>query len=180
MYRARRGIGTHGVLHGRHADRGARAAWRIETELRRALERRDLDLFYQPILSLDTGRTVTVEALLRWKQPRGHAGHDAGMVAMAERSGLITSLGYWVLERACADFVRWTTGPDAMQRHRPGHQPVGQTARRAGLAADVAAIADKAGVPHDRIEFELTESSVMTDPPAAQRTLEELRRWASG
>ena len=53
---------------------------------------------------------MTLEALLRWKQPQGMLATTTDMVAMAERSGLITSLGYWVMERACADFVRWTTG----------------------------------------------------------------------
>jgi predicted signal transduction protein with EAL and GGDEF domain len=153
----------------------AREQLRIDTELRRALERRDLDLHYQPILSLETGRTVTLEALLRWKEPQGMLSTTAEMVTMAERSGLITSLGYWVVERACADFVRWTTGPEAMTNIGLAINLSAKQLGEPALAADMAAIADKAGVPHDRIEFELTESSVMTDPPAAQRTLEDLR-----
>lgn len=153
----------------------AREQLRVDTELRRALERRDLDLYYQPILSLNTGRTVTLEALLRWKQPQGSLATTADMVAMAERSGLITSLGYWVLERACADFIRWTTGPDAISDIALAINLSAKQLGESGLAAEMAAIADRAGVPHDRIEFELTESSVMTDPAAAQRTLEDLR-----
>ncbi len=153
----------------------AREQLRIDTELRRALERRELDLYYQPILALDTGRTVTLEALLRWRQPHGMLASTADMVAMAERSGLITSLGYWVLERACADFVRWTTEPGGFTDIGLAINLSARQLSEPELAAGMAAIADKAGVPHDRIEFELTESSVMTDPPAAQRTLEDLR-----
>jgi EAL domain-containing protein (putative c-di-GMP-specific phosphodiesterase class I) len=97
------------------------------------------------------------------------------MVTMAERSGIITSLGYWVMERACADFVCWTSGADAMADVGLAINLSAKQLSEPGLAAEMAAIADRAGVAHDRIEFELTESSVMTDPTAAQRTLEELR-----
>jgi EAL domain-containing protein (putative c-di-GMP-specific phosphodiesterase class I) len=97
------------------------------------------------------------------------------LVAMAERSGFITSLGYWVLERACADYVGWTTGPDPISDVGLAINLSAKQLSEPELAKDMAAIADKAGVPHERIEFELTESSVMTDPVAAQRTLEDLR-----
>lgn len=79
----------------------------IESDLRRALERDELELIYQPIVSLEHGTLAAVEALLRWRHPtRGLVG-PGEFVAIAEESGLIESIGRWVLARACAQAAAW-------------------------------------------------------------------------
>src|SRR5262249_25484791 len=96
----------------------------LESDLRRALERRELLLHYQPIVDLPTGRPVGAEALLRWQHPeRGLIG-PLEFIPLAEESGLIVPIGYWVLEEACLGASRWP------RRGAPLHVSVNLSARQ--------------------------------------------------
>ena len=152
----------------------ARLQLRADTELRRAFERREFELWYQPIVAIETGRTATLEALLRWREGNRTLVGTGELVSMAERMGLIVQIGYWVLERACADMVKWS----ASQEMKHVGVSVNLSAKQLAvpdLVTTLEAIVDRAGVAHERVEFELTESCVMTDPEGARTTLAALR-----
>ena len=153
----------------------ARAQLRTDTELRRALERREFELWYQPIVDVTTGDTRSLEALLRWRPGAGAGASPAELVTLAERTGLIVPLGYWVLEQACADLVRFTTQSARLAGVNVSINLSAMQLAVPGLVDEFEAIVDRAGLTHRRVEFELTESAVMTDPGAAQQTLSELR-----
>jgi PAS domain S-box-containing protein len=154
----------------------ARVQLQADTDLRRALERREFDLWYQPIVAIETGRTATLEALLRWHHGDRTVAPTAALVAMAERTGQIVPIGYWVLERACADLMQWSAASPEMRRVGVAVNLSAKQLAVPDLVSSFEAIVDRAGVAHERVEFELTESCVMTDPDAAQVRLAALRQ----
>src|SRR5437879_9982354 len=89
------------------------ARLQLETDLRRALEREEFRNFYQPIVSLASGKIAGFEALLRWEHPtRGLLGPEE-FIAVAEETGLIRELGWWNLREACRQISDWKANPDA-------------------------------------------------------------------
>ncbi len=83
------------------------ASLQLETDLRRAIERQEFENFYQPIVSLQTGRIVGFEALVRWRHPERGLVLPADFILAAEESGMIVSIGYWVLREACRQMKAW-------------------------------------------------------------------------
>ena len=145
-----------------------------ESELRRALDRDELELIYQPIVSLARGTLAAVEALLRWRHPqRGLVGPDE-FVSVAEECGLIEPIGRWVLERACAQAARW-------HREHRERAPLGvcvnvslqQLHRRELEAAVGNALAANALDPAS-LRIELAESVLLDHPGCAQEALRRL------
>ncbi len=83
------------------------AVWQLESELRRAIDRQDFELYYQPIVSLETGQISGVEALLRWRHPVQGIINPGEFIPLAEETGMIVAMGTWVLRTACAQTVAW-------------------------------------------------------------------------
>jgi diguanylate cyclase (GGDEF)-like protein/PAS domain S-box-containing protein len=144
----------------------------VENALRRALERNQFELHYQPQIALDSGQVVGAEALLRWRHP------DLGMVSpgefipIAENNGLILPIGEWVLRTATAQLKAWMNeGLTAMT------VAVNLSAvqfRHAQLPELVTRILDEAQLPAAYLELELTEGAAMDDPRAAIAMMDNL------
>jgi diguanylate cyclase len=162
-----------------------RAFKRLETatDLRRALDREELRLFYQPVVGLPDGRVTGVEALLRWEHPeRGLVGPD-DFIPLAEETGLIVPIGQWVLETACRQAARWA------EPSRPGAPQLVLSVNLAprqltepGLPDGVRRALDKAGLPASSLCLELTESTVAGRSAGMIEMLRELKRigvWLS-
>jgi diguanylate cyclase (GGDEF)-like protein len=136
------------------------ARYRLSAEMPGALARGEFGLAYQPMVDLATGRVVGVESLARWDHPElGRLAPDR-FIALAEDSGFILPLGMHLLEVACRQAVRW---------HGGGAEPpivsVNLAARQLchpGLAAEVAAVLDRVGLPPHRLQLEITEHAAMT------------------
>jgi diguanylate cyclase (GGDEF)-like protein/PAS domain S-box-containing protein len=144
----------------------------LEHSLRRALERDQLNLAYQPQMSLDGRRVIGVEALLRWRHPVLGAVSPAEFIPVAESSGLITSIGEWVLRTATRQMRVWIDRGMA-----PITLAVNLSAvqfRQHNLAEMIALILEEAGLPPRRLELELTESVASDDPVAAMAVMNEL------
>jgi diguanylate cyclase (GGDEF)-like protein len=147
---------------------------RMESDLRRALELQQLEVFYQPQASLETGEIVGMEALIRWTHPtRGNVGPN-DFIALAEETGLIIPLGEWVLRTACTQLQQWL-----QQGLPPLRVAVNLSVRQLlqkDFAATVEAVLAETGLPPRLLELEITESTLMEN---AQDTLAALHRLRS-
>jgi diguanylate cyclase (GGDEF)-like protein/PAS domain S-box-containing protein len=132
----------------------------LEADLRRALDRRELLLHYQPIIDLQTGRPVGAEALLRWQHPERGLLPPLDFIPLAEESGLIVPIGYWVLEEACRSARRWP------RRAEPLHVSVNLSARQLqepDLVDRVREALRAARLEPSRLVLEITESLIMLE-----------------
>jgi diguanylate cyclase (GGDEF)-like protein/PAS domain S-box-containing protein len=154
-----------------HAE--AMARLRLETDLRRALDRGEFRLVYQPLVALDTGRIDGFEALLRWRHPeRGEVGPSA-FIPVAEETGLILPLGRWVVEECCRQMRRWTEAG-----YTTLAMSVNLSARQftePDLAAYLAGSLEACGLPASRVRIEITESVLLEQAEPAVGTLTRLR-----
>jgi len=133
----------------------------LAADLRRALERNELVLHYQPTVDLRTGEIIGFEALVRWQHPTRGLVPPLEFIGVAESTGLIVPLGRWVLTEACRQAVAWGAGPD-----RPLKMAVNVSVRQfdgGDLAATVAEVLAETGLPADRLCLEMTESVLLSD-----------------
>jgi diguanylate cyclase (GGDEF)-like protein/PAS domain S-box-containing protein len=148
----------------------------LERELRRALDREELSLQYQPIVALGSGEIPALEALIRWEHPERGLIDPSEFVPIAEDSGLIHPIGRWVIERACQQSLSWhVLRPDA----RPIDVTVNLSARQFGqrdLTGIVAAILARTGLDAVHLKFEITESVLVEKSGAVDEMLRELNR----
>jgi diguanylate cyclase (GGDEF)-like protein/PAS domain S-box-containing protein len=163
----------------------------LESDLRRAVEENQLTIAYQPILHLATGRLVGAEALLRWTHPtRGPIG-PAEFVPVAERLGLITELGAWVLHEACRQSAAWTrewgetpsiwsgsaaSGDDDAAAFYLSVNASGYQLQDDGIVSTVANALARSSVDPRGLVLEITESVVMHDVEATVSRLHALRK----
>ncbi|HWE09141.1 MAG TPA: EAL domain-containing protein [Solirubrobacteraceae bacterium] len=147
---------------------------RVENDLRRALERQELILDYQPLVSLRDGSLLGVEALVRWVHPQRGRISPADFIPVAEENGLIEPIGRWVLTHACRQAARWS-------RERPGsavsmsvNLSAAQVTNR-GLADSVAAALRVSGLEPSRLALELTESVLAGDVDELAESLQALK-----
>ncbi len=147
---------------------------RLGAALRAGLDTGQFFLVYQPIVALPEGRTVAVEALVRWQHPdRGLVPPDQ-FIPAAERNGLIVELGAWVLRTACEQAMAWTArlGSAAPERMSVNASP--RQLAEPGFAAMVAAVLHETGLPPRRLAIEITETAVFGGGQAVQ-AVEDLR-----
>ena len=147
----------------------------LESDLRRAIDRGEFALVYQPTVALATGWISGMEALVRWQSPERGLVPPSVFIPVAEDTGLIVKLGAWVLEEACRQAVAWKTelGADA-----PRTMNVNLSARQLqdeGLVAQVESVLERTGVRPEHVVLEITESAVMADAEALIARLHELK-----
>jgi diguanylate cyclase (GGDEF)-like protein/PAS domain S-box-containing protein len=133
----------------------------LEADLRNALQRDELRLYYQPVVN-GAGRVTGVEALLRWQHPlRGLIG-PAEFIAQAEKSGLIVELGEWVLEKACGQLQRWS-GVSGSAHLTMAVNVSARQFRQPAFVGQVLAVLERSGADPRLLKLELTESMLLTD-----------------
>jgi diguanylate cyclase (GGDEF)-like protein/PAS domain S-box-containing protein len=174
MYRAKEGGRARCVLFDAEMRAGAMRRIEVERELRHALERDELTLHYQPVVSLRSGEITGLEALVRWRHPERGLLDPAEFVSIAEDSGLIEPIGRWVQERACRQILEWhERRPDA----RPFDVAVNLSARQVAhrdLPATVAEIIARTGIDPVHLRLEITESVLVEESATAIASLEAL------
>jgi diguanylate cyclase (GGDEF)-like protein len=149
----------------------AHAHVQMEGRLRRALEQGEFLLHYQPQIELETRRIVGMEALLRWQNPELGLVSPATFIPLAEESGLIVSIGSWVLHTACRQARQWL---DAGFPIRVAVNLSARQFQRAGLLEIVGEALRKSGLPSAYLELEITESLLMHNVESTLATLKRL------
>jgi diguanylate cyclase (GGDEF)-like protein/PAS domain S-box-containing protein len=148
---------------------------RVENDLRRALDRDELTLHYQPLVSLRDRQMVSVEALVRWDHPERGRISPADFIPVAEENGLIEPIGRWVLEHACRQAAEWCRArPDAAPLTMCVNLSAAQLANPA-LAQTVATALRVSGLDPSCLALELTESMLVGDTEQLSETLVALK-----
>jgi diguanylate cyclase (GGDEF)-like protein len=141
----------------------------LERDLRQAISRNELELFYQPSIDLATGRISAFEALLRWHHPARGLVSPVEFVPLAEETGMIVAIGEWALRTACQEAMNWPDGISVAVNLSPI-----QFKKRTPVAAVKSAL-EASGLPADRLVLEITESVLLEDAPSTLAALHQLR-----
>jgi diguanylate cyclase (GGDEF)-like protein/PAS domain S-box-containing protein len=152
----------------------------LETELRRALEREEITILYQPIVRLEDRSVAGFEAVPRWRHPKAARASPAEFIAMAEEVGLIVDLGMFVTERAARQLSGWQR---AVRRRDPLFASVNLSSRqllRQELVHDLRTVIARAGLVRGTLKLELTESLVMENPEHTAQMLQRIRDLGAG
>ena len=153
----------------------ARRRFSIETELRRALDKDQLKLFYQPLINLKSGEVAGFEALARWEhEDRGEIS-PTEFIPVAEESGLILHLGRWAMDRAAQTLADWDKEVGETLPLYVGVNLSAIQVARDDIAGVVASALKSSGLTGDRLTLELTESSIVQDPARATRVFDALK-----
>ena len=146
----------------------------LEEDLRNALERDELELYYQPMVDLDSRSIIAVEGLVRWRHPQQGIVLPGAFVPVAEESGLIVPLGRWVLREACRQLARWTADPQielpCLTVNLSGRQLA-----EPNLVEELDEILRQTGVPPELLGLELTESVLMEETSSPTAVLQDLK-----
>jgi diguanylate cyclase (GGDEF)-like protein len=141
----------------------------LELDLRKALVNDEFTLNYQPIINLKTGKISACEALIRWRHPERGIVPPMDFIPIAEETGLIVSIGDWVLQRACADAVEWPGDFAVAVNVSPAQFKRGKFVRT------VADALEKTGLPACRLELEITELVLIQKNNSARLVLHQLK-----
>jgi diguanylate cyclase (GGDEF)-like protein/PAS domain S-box-containing protein len=180
MYRAKERGRARCELFDAEMRAGALRRLGIEHDLRHALERQELELHYQPIVSLRSGEIAGLEALVRWRHPQRGLLDPGEFVSVAEDSGMIESIGRWVGEEACRQVLEWHARRPA---GRPVDVSVNLSARQVthrGLAPLVSEILARSGLDPIHLRLEITESALVEESATATASLEALSEIGVG
>lgn len=175
MYRAKsNGRSRHEVFD---ADMHQRAVstLQLETDLRRALERNECEVFYQPIVDLEHHRFAGFEALVRWRHPQRGLVMPDTFIPLAEETGLINAIGLWVLRVACRQLSDW-------QKRFPQEPPLRMSVNvstrqlaQADFVEQVRGVLNEVGIPPELLVLEITESALMQNLKAGAAVIQRLR-----
>jgi diguanylate cyclase (GGDEF)-like protein len=140
----------------------------LELDLRKALANEEFELFYQPLVNLKSGRIATCEALLRWNHPVRGTVSPVDIIPVAEDMGLIVDLGRWILRKACMECMKWPEGVSVAVNFSP------QQFHQRDVLSEVRYALEVSGLPANRLEIEITESSLLRNTQLTHDVLSQL------
>jgi diguanylate cyclase (GGDEF)-like protein len=140
----------------------------LELDLRKALANEEFELFFQPLVNLKSGRISTCEALLRWNHPVRGTVSPTDIIPVAEDMGLIVDLGRWILRKACMECMKWPEGVSVAVNFSP------QQFHQRDVLSEVRYALEVSGLPANRLEIELTESSLLRNTQLTHDVLSQL------
>ena len=141
----------------------------LEIDLRRALANEEFELFFQPLVNLQSGKISTCEALLRWNHPVRGTVSPIEIIPVAEDMGMIVDLGRWILRKACLECKQWPEAVSVAVNFSP------QQFHQRDLLSEVRYALDVSGLPAHRLEIEITESSLLHNTQLTHELLAQLR-----
>ncbi|QDW40923.1 EAL domain-containing protein [Bradyrhizobium sp. KBS0727] len=140
----------------------------LELDLRKALANEEFELFYQPLVNLKSGRISTCEALLRWNHPVRGTVSPIDIIPVAEDMGLIVDLGRWILRKACMECMKWPEAVSVAVNFSP------QQFHQRDVLSEVRYALEVSGLPANRLEIEITESSLLRNTQLTHDVLSQL------
>jgi diguanylate cyclase (GGDEF)-like protein len=140
----------------------------LELDLRKALANEEFELYYQPLVNLKTGRITTCEALLRWNHPVRGTVSPIDIIPVAEDMGLIIDLGRWILRKACMECMKWPAGVSVAVNFSP------QQFHQRDIMSEIRYALEVSGLPAERLEIEITESSLLRNTQLTHDVLAQL------
>jgi diguanylate cyclase (GGDEF)-like protein len=168
----KKSVGTI-ALFNRDLQSDAARRFKVENDLRRALERKELMVYYQPIVDLGTHRITGFEALLRWRHPVEGLLEATEIVSIAEESGLILPIEQWVLEEACMQLAEWQKSFDPALSIHVNFSVMHLFQRN--LINEIQRILNETGIDASSLKVEITENFVMKNSPSVLMTLSDLQ-----
>jgi diguanylate cyclase (GGDEF)-like protein len=141
----------------------------LELDLRKALANEEFELFFQPLVNLKSGRISTCEALLRWNHPARGTVSPVDIIPVAEDMGLIVDLGRWILRKACMECMKWPEAVSVAVNFSP------QQFHQRDVLSEVRYALEVSGLPANRLEIEITESSLLRNTQLTHDVLSQLR-----
>ena len=180
MYRAKDGGKARHEVFDRAMHTRAVTTLRLENDLRRAVERGELRLHYQPIMSLRSGEPAGCEALVRWEHPERGMVSPAEFIPLAEETGLIIPLGQWVMEEACRQLSEWQDASPSNRTLMVSVNLSGKQLSQPDLVGRVQGVLRATGLDPRSLKLEITESVVMENAEAAAAVLTRLRALGVG
>lgn len=158
----------------------------LETDLRRAVENQEFQIHYQPIVSLTTNQIIGFEALLRWQHPTRGLVYPVEFIPLAEETGLIIPIGWWILREACRQLQRW----QKQLRSKKGNYLVSPVSIYVNLSSEqfldpelpyqIDQILQQIGLDGSHLKLEITERCLLENPQAAAATLKQLKNQGIG
>ena len=146
----------------------------LDTGIRRALEKNEFNLVYQPQINLRSGEIVGIEALLRWEHPEHGTISPSEFIPFAEESGLIIDIGNWVMRTACAELSRWRLA--GLPEVRMSINISARQLMENDIVENITDILNSYDIPGHNIELEITENAIMDDMDSVIRKLKKLSR----
>ncbi|WP_020399136.1 putative bifunctional diguanylate cyclase/phosphodiesterase [Kordiimonas gwangyangensis] len=176
MHRAKGAGKSRTEIYHRDSHQRARSQFHLETELRRAVERNELELYYQPIIDLKTSQLHGFEGLTRWiHRERGFVS-PAEFIPLAEETGVIVALGRWALKAACHQIKAWVDENSADHAVPVNVNVSGIQFARDNVAAVVEKALEESGIDGRFLRIELTESAIMANPMRISESLNRIRK----
>jgi diguanylate cyclase (GGDEF)-like protein len=147
----------------------------LETELHDGLERREFELYYQPVVHLQTGTIIGTEALLRWNHPRRGLLAPDQFLAASEEIGIMVALGGWILSEACRQAAEWQP-PDPARALTMAVNVSGAEMLATDFVSRVREVLADSELPGELLVLEITERALVSDTPLIRKRLEELKK----
>jgi diguanylate cyclase (GGDEF)-like protein/PAS domain S-box-containing protein len=148
---------------------------KLESDMRRAIEREEFELYYQPIVSLRTGNIAGFEALLRWNHPERGPLPPTEFVPLAEETGLIVPIGLWSLRKACAQMHLWQARGTVASGATISVNVSARQFQDEGLVLAVKSVLEQTGLSPGSLKLEITESTLMHNAESSTVMLNQLR-----
>ncbi len=174
MYRAKAQGGNSFCFYSAEMNSHSLERLALEAALRRALERDELRVYYQPKIDVASGRMTGVEALLRWQHPELGMLPPDKFIPIAEETGLIVPIGLWVIRTVCERSKAWQA--QGMDSFSVAVNLSARQFRQERLVSDLDEILRSTATPAGFLDLEITESMIMQDPEQAARQMDALRR----
>jgi diguanylate cyclase (GGDEF)-like protein/PAS domain S-box-containing protein len=173
MYQAKAQGRNNFQIYDQSMDHDAERRMTLESGMRRAVERDEFRLCYQPKIDAASNKITALEALIRWEHPELGTLSPADFISLAEETGLIIPIGEWVMRRACQDNRQWQD--QGLQKVRVAVNLSGYQLQSKNFVEAVEAILEEAGLSGDYLEFEIAETVIMQNPEFVVSVLTRLR-----